>query len=190
MSGQSLTRLPLPTQFIISGSLSVAAEKNHTSCLVSLIRGPRDGVGRWQDSTPLGPQIYSLIQLLQQAFPGGLLNARSRPAPRQPRQPYAQERTSRDTPAKYTTGQGVRVCRRSAHGHSENRKMREALLEEAALTLGPGEREGWRNAEGKARACNRGRGQGCRGNRAVRGSTGPGPRSGKGSGKKSDGEKC
>lgn len=45
VSGQSLTRSPLPTQFIISGSLSVAAEKNHTSCLVSLIGGPRDGVG-------------------------------------------------------------------------------------------------------------------------------------------------
>lgn len=86
-----------------------------------------------------------LIQLLQRAFPGGrgLLNARDRTAPRQPYM-YRRER------AKYTTGQGVRVCRQSAHGHSEKRKMREALLEEAALKLGPGEQEGWRNTEGKA----------------------------------------
>ena len=39
------------TQFVISGSLSVAAEKNHTSCLVSLNGGP----GATAESSPLCP---------------------------------------------------------------------------------------------------------------------------------------
>lgn len=42
-----------PTQFIISGSLSVAAEKNHTSCLVSLNGRPRGEVGPQPGSTLL-----------------------------------------------------------------------------------------------------------------------------------------
>lgn len=149
VSSQSLTRPPLPTQFIISGSLSVAAEKNHTSCLVSLIRGPRDGVGQWQDSTPLGPHPFSSFN---EHFLGeGAAECQGQDSTQTAQTAlYVQERTSQDTLAKYTTGQGVRVCRQSAHGQSEKRKMREALLEEAALKLGPGEQERWRNTEGKA----------------------------------------
>ena len=54
-----------PTQFIISGSLSVAAEKNHTSCLVSLNRGPGARVGPLPGSTLLCFQRRSPIWLLQ-----------------------------------------------------------------------------------------------------------------------------
>lgn len=63
-----------PTQFVISGSLSVAAEKSHTSCLVSLNGGP---------GAPLIP-LYSAPpghSLIQQTFPGGLLSGRSRRTP-------------------------------------------------------------------------------------------------------------
>lgn len=48
------------TQFVISGSLSVAAEKSHTSCLVSLNEGP----GATTDSPLLYPScIHSFNKL-------------------------------------------------------------------------------------------------------------------------------
>lgn len=90
------------TQFIISGSLSVAAAKEHASCLVSVIGGP-EGWGRaLADSTALGPQIRSLLRLLPQAFLGAgglLLNASHGTAPRKPRWPlpFIGERKRQET---------------------------------------------------------------------------------------------
>lgn len=65
-----------PTQFIVSGSLSVAAERNHTSCLVSLNGHREPGIGTvptylgaTQDPTPICSLIWPIQQTLFGDFP-------------------------------------------------------------------------------------------------------------------------
>lgn len=109
-----------PTQFIISGSLSVAAEKNHTSCLVSLNWTQGRGWGHGPTSAPLCLQRCSRIQLFSTSISWGACwgpGTRQHPDSQTQRLPYLRQRGD---------------------------------LEELLLKLGLGAGAGWRNSKGKA----------------------------------------
>lgn len=112
---QNLIGPLFPTQFIISGSLSVAAERNHTSCLVSL-KGDRtrDGDGVHSPGCYPGTPSRRLTHLAHSA-------STSWGFPKCPwrelRHPHKEGKDG--TLAKCHPKWTVRVSKESVQGHSE-----------------------------------------------------------------------